>query len=172
MSDAGPHEFLNALSEAAAAQALEVCCGSRRWVAGMLERRPFASEAALRDAANTVWAGLEPSDVLEAFAHHPRIGEDLAKLREKFARTAHLASGEQASVSEADSSTLEALRDANRAYEARFGFIFIVCATGKSAREMLDLLNQRLANDPELELRVAASEQARITQLRLSKLRP
>src|SRR5262249_25549324 len=109
-------------------------------------------------------------DVLEAFEHHPRIGADLAALREKFGSTATLAASEQASVARASEATLVALRDANVRYEAKFGHIFIVCATGKSADERLAILRSRLDNDPETELRIAAGEQAKITRLRLEKL--
>ena len=110
-----------------------------------------------------------PADWLEAFAAHPRIG-DLDALRKKFASTANWCAGEQAGVAAADEAVLTALADGNRAYEARFGYIFIVCATGKSAAEMLAILTARLANDPEVELKVATAEQAKITRLRLEKL--
>lgn len=170
MGENAAHVFLNALETAAAESALTACCGSTRWVQGMLARRPFESEQALFEAHEDVWSGLGRPDFLEAFAHHPRIGADLAKLREKFATTAHLAASEQARVAEAEPRTLEALRDGNLAYEARFGFLFIVCATGKSAREMLEILNTRLTNEPAMELRIAAGEQAKITRLRLARL--
>ena len=136
----------------------------------MLARRPFASQALLLTAAEDCWWQLERADFLQAFSHHPRIGEDRAELARRFAPTAQLSAGEQAEVAQADASTLDALRDANRAYHARFGYIFIVCATGKSAAEMLAALHARLPNDPDSELRVAAAEQAKITALRLSRL--
>jgi 2-oxo-4-hydroxy-4-carboxy-5-ureidoimidazoline decarboxylase len=136
----------------------------------MLEERPFASSAALYNCAEQLWSGLGAADQLEAFAHHPQIGEDLAALRERFAATHALAAREQAGVAAADDATLLALRDGNRAYRARFGFIFIVCATGKSAREMLGILEQRLRRDPATELAQAAAEQAKITRLRLEGL--
>lgn len=165
-----PHLALNALGEAAAAAALERCCGSRRWVAAMLKERPFTSSSALYTRAEQIWSSLDAADRLEAFAQHPQIGEDLAALRERFASTHALSAREQAGVAAADEATLLALRDGNRAYRARFGFIFIVCATGKSAREMLALLEQRLHRDPLTELARAATEQAKITRLRLEKL--
>jgi 2-oxo-4-hydroxy-4-carboxy-5-ureidoimidazoline decarboxylase len=115
---------------------------------------------------------MERADILEAFSHHPEIGGDLDALRARFPTTAAWSTSEQSAVTDADRETLEALRDGNAAYRERFGHLFIVCATGKSAQEMLALLRARLANDPEAELRVAAAEQARITRLRLEKLTP
>ena len=105
----------------------------------------------------------------EAFTHHPRIG-DVAVLRERFASTAVWARGEQAGVAAADERTLAALAEGNRAYEARFGYVFIVCATGLKADQMLAMLNARLSNDAETEMRIAAEEQMKITRLRLEKL--
>lgn len=161
---------LNALPEDEAFVALQRCCGSTAWVRGMLARRPFASTASLFAAADEVWAQATRGDVLEAFEHHPRIGANLDELRRKYASTATWSSGEQAAVSEADEATLRALRDGNVAYEQRFGHIFIVCATGKSAAEMLEILQSRLPNAPDEELRIAAGEQAKITRIRLEKL--
>jgi 2-oxo-4-hydroxy-4-carboxy-5-ureidoimidazoline decarboxylase len=165
-----PHAALNALSEPAAAAALLRCCGSQRWVAELLAGRPYASTHELLSFAERIWRGLDAPDYLEAFSHHPQIGEDLGALRERFAGTLALSAREQAGVSGADDATLIELRDGNRTYRARFGFIFIVCATGKSAREMLRLLQQRLGNDPADELSIAAAEQAKITRLRLQAL--
>jgi 2-oxo-4-hydroxy-4-carboxy-5-ureidoimidazoline decarboxylase len=167
-----PHEVLNGLSEEAARAALERCCGARRWVHAMAARRPFASTAALQEAAAQEWERLDRADVLEAFAHHPRIGADVNELRARFAATSAWASEEQAQVKRASETVLEALRAANLAYERRFGFIFIVCASGKGADEMLALLQGRLPNPPDVELGIAAAEQAKITRLRLDKLRP
>jgi 2-oxo-4-hydroxy-4-carboxy-5-ureidoimidazoline decarboxylase len=161
---------LDAMALAAARESLRRCCGSTAWVDGMIARRPFRDDATLHAAADSVWAEMGREDILEAFSHHPRIGSDLAALREKFAATASWSAGEQASVTTADEATLVALRDGNVAYEARFGWIFIVCATGKSAAQMLELLRARLPNAPAPELRIAAGEQAKITHLRLDKL--
>ena len=166
----GIHAVLNAFDAAAARAALERCCGSARWVTAMLEQRPFSSDAALFAAADRTWEALEPADHLEAFAHHPQIGASVAELRARFAGTSRWSSEEQAGVSGADERTLSALATANAAYLARFGFIFIVCASGKTAAEMLELLRARLDNPPDVELRVAAAEQAKITRLRLEKL--
>ena len=161
---------LNALSLDEATEALARCCGAARWVEAMLARRPFASRAALFAAAADVWSRMTPDDLLEAFAQHPEIGENLAELRGKFAATADWASVEQRGAVGASEATLIALRNGNQAYRARFGYSFIVCATGKSADEMRALLEARLDNPPELELGIAAAEQAAITHLRLEKL--
>jgi 2-oxo-4-hydroxy-4-carboxy-5-ureidoimidazoline decarboxylase len=160
---------LNTLSPADARAALLRCCGSRRWADAMLARRPFASPADLHAAADEVWAGLDRADWLEAFAAHPRIG-DLDSLRKKFATTADWSAGEQAGVAGAGEAVLRELAEGNRRYEERFGHLFIVCATGKTAAEMLRLLCERLPNEPAAELAVAAAEQAKITRLRLEKL--
>lgn len=162
-------EQLNGLPRAEAAAALERCCGASAWVSRMCAARPFASAAALEEAAERVWWELGPADWREAFTHHPRIG-DMSALREKFAATAGWASNEQSGAAAASERTLAALAEGNRAYEERFGYIFIVCATGKSADEMLALLSARLGNDTQAELRNAAAEQAKITRLRLAKL--
>ena len=165
-----PHAFIDALAVEEARGVLRTCCGAARWVEGMLERRPYGSSQALFEAAETVWSALGREDILEAFGHHPEIGGDLARLREKYAASAKLSEGEQAGVAAADEATLVALQGGNRTYKERFGYIFIVCATGKSAREMLDLLTARLSNPSETELRVAAGEQSKITRIRLEKL--
>ena len=142
------------------------CCGSSGWVARMLARRPFGSDVALFDAARVEWFALDRADWLEAFAHHPMIG-DRETLRNKFAATRALSTGEQAGVEDAPDAILDALTIGNRAYLERFGYIFIVCATGKSAQEMLALLEARLPNPPEVEIRIAAEEQAKISEIRL-----
>jgi 2-oxo-4-hydroxy-4-carboxy-5-ureidoimidazoline decarboxylase len=162
-------EQLNRMPLAQARAALERCCGAGAWVETMCAARPFAGATALLDRAERAWRALGPGDWRQAFAHHPRIG-DVASLRRRFAATAAWATDEQRGAAAASESTLAALADGNRRYEERFGYIFIVCATGKSAEEMRALLEQRLDNDPELELRVAAEEQMKITRLRLLKL--
>ena len=159
---------VNSADEAAARDALSRCCGARRWVAGMLRRRPFADVDDSVRVAGEVWDALGTADRLEAFAHHPRIGEKA--LREKFAATANWASGEQAGVTAASEDVIRGLAEGNDRYFEKFGFIFIVCATGKSAAEMLEILRARLANDPETEIRIAAGEQRKITEIRLRKL--
>lgn len=160
---------LNTLPPDDAREELRRCCGSSRWIEAMLEARPFASFDELRARADEVFGTLERADWLEAFAHHPRIG-DLESLRKKFASTAAWASSEQASVQAASEETLRALADGNAAYLEKFGYIFIICATGRSADEMLTALRARLGNTPEAELAVAAGEQRKITHIRLGKL--
>ncbi|HVZ72951.1 MAG TPA: 2-oxo-4-hydroxy-4-carboxy-5-ureidoimidazoline decarboxylase [Polyangia bacterium] len=160
--------MLNALNEADARAALTRCCGAARWVTGMLARRPFSSTSVLHASADEVWAAMKRDDVLEAFAHHPRIGGSATAVAAPEAQA--WSSQEQARVADAGAETRAALVSANERYFARFGYIFIVCATGKSADEMLALLEARLPNDPERELDVAAAEQAKITHLRLEKL--
>jgi 2-oxo-4-hydroxy-4-carboxy-5-ureidoimidazoline decarboxylase len=162
-------DALNALAEPEAREVLARCCGSSRWTKAMCAARPFASRAAMFVAADRADATLSRADWLEAFAHHPRIG-DVQALREKFAATATWAGDEQKGAAAASDEVLEALARGNHAYERRFGYIFIVCATGRSAAEMLVMLEARIGNDPERELPIAAAEQARITRLRLDKL--
>jgi 2-oxo-4-hydroxy-4-carboxy-5-ureidoimidazoline decarboxylase len=163
---------LDGLSHEEAKAALTRCCGASRWVAGMLAARPFNADANLHAQADRIWAAMLRADILEAFDHHPRIGADLDALRSKFATTADLSVREQAGAAQASEDQLTRLRDGNVAYEARFGHIFIVCATGKTAAQMLELLEARLHNVPDDELLIAAAEQAKITHLRLSALAP
>ncbi len=162
--------WLNAASVDGAAGAFSRCCGSRRWVAEMVAGRPYASRTHLHGHARHVWWHLGDGDWREAFTHHPRIGADPDRLRERFGATAAWSAGEQSGMNAADEATIQALAAGNRAYEARFGHIFIVCASGLSAAEMLARLEARLPDDPAVELRVAAGEQAKITSLRLDKL--
>ena len=169
---------LDAMPAAEARAALRRCCGAERWVEAMLAGRPFGSAANLYSAADQAWSQLERDDYLEAFAHHPRIGADLDALREKFGRDKsgstkgdlEASAKEQAGALSADPSVLRALSEANIEYESRFGHVFLVCATGKSATEMLDLVRARMHNDPAAELKIAAEEQARIFHLRLQPL--
>ncbi len=166
---AAPHARVNAASREEAATLLLHCGGSTLWAERMLAMRPFASAEALHEGADRAWEGLGREDLLEAFGHHPRLGADLAGLRARFAAPAWSAQ-EQAGVARADEATLEALRAGNEAYEERFGFVFLVCATGKGAAEILALLEQRIGHDADTELRVAAGELAKIAHLRLDKL--
>ena len=154
-------EYLDGLSEDAARAVLARCCSARRWVEQVLAARPFASDAELLESAERVWWALGREDWLEAFAGHPRIG---ARTTDAGARR------EQAGVDGATAATRAALALGNRAYEERFGHVFLVCATGRTAAEMLTALRDRLANDPTTELRIAAGEQAKITRLRLETL--
>jgi OHCU decarboxylase len=154
-------DWLNALAPGACAEALRRCCGSDAWVEAMIASRPFASREALLDRSDGAWRSLASQDWLQAFAAHPRIGERTAKA---------WAAGEQAGAGGAPPDILACLAEANWKYESRFGHIFIVCATGKSAEEMLALLQARLDNPPDAELTIAAEEQRKITRLRLEKL--
>lgn len=153
---------LNASDEAEATALLLRCCGSRRWARAMVARRPFDSLDDLQATANAVADTMTRDDWLEAFSQHPRIGDrDVSDNWE-----AH----EQSGVQGAAADVLERLARSNRDYEQRFGFVFLVCATGKSADEMLALLERRLNNEPAREWRVTADEQRKITTLRLAKL--
>ncbi|MDE2490750.1 MAG: 2-oxo-4-hydroxy-4-carboxy-5-ureidoimidazoline decarboxylase [Elusimicrobia bacterium] len=160
---------LNALPDAKAREALALCCGSSRWAAAVAALRPFADRASLFSAADAAWAKATEADRLEAFSRHPRIGDSSA-LRAKFAATRDWSRGEQSGAAAASEETLAALEKGNADYEARFGFIFIVCASGKSADEMLALLKARLPHDRATELDAAAAEQGKITKIRLEKL--
>jgi 2-oxo-4-hydroxy-4-carboxy-5-ureidoimidazoline decarboxylase len=162
-------ESFNALPDDEADRVLADCCVSRVWIAGVREARPYASAADFRATAVRVWSRLEESDWLEAFEGHPKIG-DVNSLKAKYASSGHLAAAEQSGVASAADAVIERLASGNRAYEERFGFIFIVCATGKSAEEMLALLEQRLDNERDEELSIAAEEQLKILLIRLEKL--
>ena len=162
-------EKLNALSSRDAVTFFRQCCGSLQWARIVAERRPYSSIERLCSVADEVWNDLSPTDWKEAFSHHPRIG-DIKGLRKRFASTATLAESEQAGVLKTPEKILKSLAEGNALYEAKFGYIFIVCATGKSAEEMLQLLNARLDNRPAEELRIAAGEQAKITKIRIQKL--
>jgi OHCU decarboxylase len=160
---------LNALSEKEAEAELLKCCGSTVWARRMAGERPFDDLQQLLARADAVWWALDAEDWLEAFSRHPKIGEKesartQAKEAQKWSQT------EQAGTNSAAEETMLALAEANREYERKFGHIYIICATGKTADEMLSILRERLQNDAERELRVAAEEQRRITHLRLQKL--
>lgn len=153
---------LNGLHGARAEEELLKCCGSQRWARAMVALRPFASIDELQKAAEEEWFKLAYHDWLEAFSHHPRIGERV--------RAGSVESREQAGVAGAKDNTLLSLESMNRMYEEKFGFVFLIFATGKSAAEMLDALRIRLQNRRDVELKNAAAEQAKITRLRLEKL--
>lgn len=162
------HE-LNILPKEQLRDELFKCCGSTAWVERMLHYFPADDMVELINDAEDEWYECSEADWLEAFTHHPKIG-DIESLTKKFASTAQWASGEQSAVSTASQQTIEALAKGNEEYEKKFGFIFIVCATGKSAEEMLALLQARLPNTREEEIKIAMDEQNKITQLRLQKL--
>jgi allantoicase len=153
--------MINTLPEPAAGRALRSCCASSEWVRKMIAARPFKDWDALSKAADDIWSAVGTEQWLEAFAAHPRIGDQSGS---KWAQ------GEQGGTSGASADTMSALADANREYESRYGHIFIVCASGKSADEMLAIVRARLGNAPPDELRIAAEEQRKIMQLRLLKL--
>jgi len=157
-------EVWNSLDPQAAADAILPCNGSRAWAEQLAALRPFDSPFALTCTADIIWRSLPENAWQQAFDSHPRIGEHHAK--SATATSLQWSAGEQSAV---DAQAKAALAAANRAYEEKFGRIFIVCATGKSAAEMLAILNQRMSNDPATELREAAEQQRQITQIRLRK---
>ncbi len=163
-------EIFNHKNKTEREESLLQCCGSQTWVNKLQEGFPYESERAMLDRARRIWyQECTESDYLEAFTHHPKIG-DVESLKKKFASTAHLASNEQGAVAHATEGTILKLAEKNKEYEDKNGFIFIVCATGKSASEMLDLLQYRLAHNTKEEINVAKGEQFKITVLRLRKL--
>ena len=162
-------EELNNLPDEEAKAAMAKCCGSTLWLDKMLKKRPFATEDELYAAATDIWFACTRIDWQEAFAHHPKIG-DQSNPENKFSATSRWAGEEQASIASARKETLDKFVLMNQKYEKRFGYIFIVYATGKSAEEMLEIVELRLKNNPYDEIKIAASEQNRITKLRLKKL--
>jgi OHCU decarboxylase len=162
-------ERLNALSREEAEAELLKCCGSNLWARRMASERPFHDLQELLAKADAIWWALDAEDWLEAFSRHPKIGEkESARAQTQGAR--QWSRQEQAGASAADIETRLALREANLEYERKFHHIYIVCATGKTADEMLSILKERLQNDADRELRIAAEEQRKITDLRLGKL--
>jgi len=166
-SDATLHRW-NALSPAAAAAAILPCCGSQAWAATMAAARPFADLPALLESSRQIWNHLPPTDWLEAFHSHPRIGESRAA-SSATAKSTAWSSQEQSQVAKSPEEVKQALAEGNRLYEQKFGRIFIVCATGKSSNEILQILRRRLQNEETVELHEAANQQQEITQLRLKK---
>lgn len=165
-------EKINRASTSEAESMFEDCCGSATWASMMTMMRPFTSEDELMRIAAAVWNDqqiLQTDDWLEAFSAHPKIGETKAAPRQQ-AQAAEWSAGEQAGTDSADERLKQELADANREYYGKFGFIFIVCATGKSANEMLELCRDRLGNDRQTEIANAVAEQQKITEIRLRKL--
>jgi len=155
-------------SELAEAEFLK-CCGSTSWSQAMTAIRPFKSIDHLLEKADSAWWSLDQEDWLEAFRSHPKIGEQKPAATQS-EQAQSWSAEEQSATSGAATEIMRALTEGNREYEQRFGFIYIVCATGKSSEELLKILNARLNNDAETELRNAAEEQRKITRLRLEKL--
>jgi len=157
----------NDADRAAAIDAMIACCGARRWAAAVVAGRPFRSVAELSAAADEQWMKMDEPDLLEAFARHPRIGERKQALNSS--QSAEWSRQEQTSTNSASESVLADIAHGNVLYEQRFGFTYIVCATGKSAEEMFAILQRRLQQDRATELKEAAEQQRQITQIRLGK---
>jgi OHCU decarboxylase len=167
-------ERLNALPTNLAQGELLACCGAPRWAREMEARRPFGDSTELLAAAEDIWRSLDRNDWLEAFASHPQIGKRKAEKQIDSAAGKRLSNSwsaeEQSGVQQDSAEVAAKLAEGNRAYRQRFGYIYIVCATGKTAPEMLAILERRLQNDASAELLIAAEEQRRIVLLRLEKL--
>jgi OHCU decarboxylase len=160
---------LNGLSANDADAEFLKCCGSTQWAQAMTQARPFEALDDFLAKADRTWWSLSEADWLEAFRAHPKIGEKKAATAQS-TEAQKWSAQEQSGVAQASASTISELAERNRQYEDRFGFIFIVCASGKSSEEMLAIINERIGNDAETELRTAAAEQSKITRLRLEKL--
>jgi 2-oxo-4-hydroxy-4-carboxy-5-ureidoimidazoline decarboxylase len=158
----------NGLPQEEAEREILSCCGSRTWAALMATRRPIHDEASLLAASDIAWQNLSEADWLEAFRSHPRIGEAHAE-KTVAAQSAEWSAQEQQNAAAADEALKMALKWGNREYERKFGRIFIVCATGKSAGEILEILRLRLHNEEAMELQQAAEEQRKIMHIRLNK---
>jgi OHCU decarboxylase len=161
--------WLNSLSSSEATTELLHCCGSQRWAEEVAKDRPYSSVESLVERANDVWRTLDAGDWLQAFRSHPRIGEKKAA-DSASAQSQQWSGQEQSGVSNASRETADSLSALNEAYEQKFGFLFIICATGKTSDEILSALRERLGNDTAVELPIAAGEQNKITELRLKKL--
>jgi OHCU decarboxylase len=153
----------NALSDEAALRALYGCFADRGWAARVAAGRPYRDMAAVLASADSAWSEVAPSGWLEAFNAHQRIGE-------RGGHSPRSSEREQSRVNQASQQTLAALAEENRRYEARFGHVFLIAASGRTADEVLDALRRRIGNDPATELEVAAGEHRKITRLRLERL--
>lgn len=156
----------NGLRSDEAANEILSCCGSSAWAHGLAVRRPILDEASLLTASDEIWRSLTAADWIEAFRSHPRIGESKAGPSAP-SQAASWSAEEQRNVAAADDAVKMALAQANREYEQRFAQIFIVCATGKSPTEILQIVKRRMQNDKATELHEAADQQRQITQIRL-----
>jgi len=163
------HTFLNAQNQTQVATTLQQCCAAEKWVTLMIASRPFTDSDEVLSQATAIWESLGEVDFLQSFAAHPQIG-DVKTLQAKYVNTQAIASSEQSQVATAPDDIIEQLALANQLYLKRFGFIFIICATGKSAEEMLTALLARIGNSRQQEIENAAAEQLKITILRLSRV--
>jgi OHCU decarboxylase len=157
----------NKADETTAFDTMIACCGAKRWASAMVALRPIGSVAELSEAADRIWSTMKEVDWMEAFACHPRIGE--RKSPRAVAKSVAWSKQEQSSAANAAEDLLAEIAEGNARYEERYGFTYIVCATGKSTEEMLAILKRRLSSDREAELREAAEQQRQITQIRLGK---
>ncbi|MDQ3019484.1 MAG: 2-oxo-4-hydroxy-4-carboxy-5-ureidoimidazoline decarboxylase [Bacteroidota bacterium] len=160
---------INKLNFSESKELFEKCCGATGWINGMVSSKPFNSNEELLLTAEKIWYSLNKEDWLEAFSYHPEIG-DIDSLKKKFSSGKKLAEEEQSGAANASKETLVDLAKYNENYKKKFGYIFIVCATGKSADEMLSIIKDRITNEPEQEIKIAMGEQNKITKLRLDKL--
>ena len=160
---------LNELSSEEAAELFSKCCGASKWLNQMINSRPFVTNKEIAECSEKIWRTLDEKDWLEAFKQHPKIG-DINSLRKKYSSTKKFAVKEQSGVNDASLEVLEELAKLNNEYEKKFGYIFIVCATGKTAEEMLSIIKERIRNDAKAEIKIAMEEQNKITKLRLEKL--
>jgi OHCU decarboxylase len=160
--------WLNELPPSEAESVFLDCCGSREWASQMAGARPFPMVEQMFEAAENIWEALPPADWLEAFAGHPKIGSKKPAGRKR--RASEWSAEEQSGVDVSDPNVRKQFAEMNRLYHEKFGFIFIVCASGKSADEMLAIVKARIRNSVETELRLAAEEQKKITEIRLAKV--
>jgi OHCU decarboxylase len=157
----------NEVDEEGALASMLACCAARRWAQAMIAARPFADAESLTEAADAIWMTMGEADWMEAFSAHPRIGEGATK--HASAQSLAWSRGEQSSTVMAPNQVMIDLAEGNAKYEERFGFTYIVCATGKTAEEMLSILRRRLNSERRTELREAAEQQRQILQIRLRK---
>lgn len=162
-------EKLNKLDTTELEAAFQQCCNAQKWYKGLAAQAPYSNEEDLHQKSDLVWATCGEEDFLEAFLAHPKIG-DVSSLAKKFQATKGWAGNEQSGVDSASMEVIERLAKGNEDYDQKFGFIFIVCATGKTAAEMLALLEARIGNNRAEELLIAAGEQHKITHIRLKKM--
>jgi allantoicase len=168
-TDYGGFGKFNHLSAKDSKRALLDCCGSAKWVERMRKLMPFRSDEEMFAAAESIWSELSRKDWLEAFRHHPRIGAKKAQVKQS-PTAQKWSAGEQTAAQQSSAKTAAALTTANKTYAKKFGFVFLICATGKTSEEILRSLEERTGHDPETELRIAAAEQNKITRIRLEKL--